>query len=196
MITKLTVVGACLASMGEAAPNSLDESNPFIQSALLALNYCSPSEQSRGWYFNMEHIKVVPTTDQEYFVPGDVLGLVPKMSPNHIVIRGRRLYDTARGEPYTGTKPIRVSVIRNIPFEDLPFHAQRVVQAATVMYFQESYDGDPVKIDQARQEYAMAIQHLNAEHTRSVNVNMLQQGHVGASRLHNTFVTGRLPEWR
>ena len=195
MITELDVVSACLASMGEAAPNSLDDSNPFIQSAIQALDHCSVSEQARGWYFNMETIKVHPTVDGEYFVPGDVLGLVPGPGPNYIVIRGRKLYDTYGGTPLYGTKVLHARVIRNIPFGDLPYHAQRLVRAATVLYFQQSYDGDEQKINEAKEEHDIARVQITAEHTRSVNVNMLNQGSTGYTRHNWLYPSGnnRLP---
>lgn len=186
MITELDVVSACLASMGEAAPNSLDDSNPFIQSALQSLAHSSVSEQSRGWYFNMETIEVRPTVDEEYYVPGDILGLVPGPGPNHIVIRGRKLYDTSAGKPLQGTKVLHARVIRNVPFKDLPYHAQRLVRAATVLFFQQSYDGDEQKINEAKEEHDIARANVNAEHTRSVNVNMLHQGATGNTR-HNWY---------
>lgn len=182
MITELDVVSACLASMGEAAPNSLDDSNPFIQSAREAMAHCSVSEQSRGWYFNMEAIEVRPTVEGDYYVPGDILGLVPGPGPNHIVIRGRRLYDTSAGKPLQGTNVLHARVIRNVPFNDLPYHAQRLVRAATVLFFQQSYDGDEQKINEAKEEYEIARVNVNAEHTRSVNVNMLHQGATGYTR--------------
>lgn len=182
MITKLDVVSACLASMGESAPNSLDDSNPFIQSALQALEHCSVAEQSRGWYFNMETIEVRPTVDGQYYVPSDILGLVPGPGPNHLVIRGRLLYDTSAGKPLQGTKVLHARVIRNVPFENLPYHAQRFVRASTVLYFQQSYDGDELKIEEAKEEHDIARVMLTAEHTRSVNVNMLDQGVTGRIR--------------
>lgn len=193
LITKLDVVNACLASMGESPANSLNESNSFITSALTALANALPAEQSPGWYFNLERVKVSPTVDGEYYVPADVLSLAPDKSPNWMAIRGRRVYDRNIGDYLRGSSAIYVHVIRNIPLEDLPYHAQRLVQAATVVYFQKSYDGDELKIKDASDEYAKARTLLMAEHIRTVRANMLYHG-VPGERLHRQyFHTSSLP---
>lgn len=193
LITELDVVNDCLASMGESPANSLNVSNPFITSAKNALANAQVAEQSVGWFFNIETVRLLPTVDQEYYVPADCLALTTEKTPNNIVIRGRRLYDRSVGEYYRNTKPIKVEIIRNVPFDDLPFHAQRMIKAATVVTFQRSYDGDEIKIRDAEREYALARQFLMAEHIRSVRANMIYHGQ-GAEYLHNIYYhTSLLP---
>lgn len=192
LITKLDIVNSCLASMGESPANSLNESNTFITSALNALYQTLPAEQSFGWYFNSECITVRPTVDGEYYVPADILGFVPHKTPNTWVTRGSRLYDTGIGDYVRGTNPISVHIIRNLPLEDLPYHAQRLVQAATVVYFQKSYDGDDLKIKDSHEEYAKARVAVMSEHTRSVRANMITQGPTGVRRAINRHIVGNL----
>lgn len=192
LVTKLDIVNACLSSMGESPANSLNEANSFITSALNALAITLPSEQSFGWYFNMERVNLTPTVDGEYYVPADILGLVTEQSPNWMAIRGQRLYDRSAGSYLLGDRQLVVSVIRNLPLEDLPFHAQRLVQAATVVYFQKSYDGDDLKIRDAEGEYNKARSLLMAEHIRSVRANMIMQGPVGIRRAINRNSVGHL----
>lgn len=193
LITKLTVVNACLASMGEAPANSLNDSNQLIASALEAMTTTSPSEQSFGWYFNLEQIQIHPTTEGYYYVPNDVLGLSINHHSGSITIRGRRLYDRSIGAALQGTKALSVVIIRHLDFEDLPFHAQRLIQAATVLYFQKSYDGDEMKIVDAQEEYFKARTQLMAEHIRSTQANMLFQGPTAATIHNNRYHNGYLP---
>lgn len=192
LLTKLDVVNACLASMGESPANSLNDQNILITSALNALATTSPTEQSPGWYFNIESPTLRPTVEGYYYVPADVLGLATEATPNHIVIRGRRLYDTREGVHLEGTKPLRVFIVRHLPFEDLPFHAQRTVLSATVVYFQKSYDGDEAKIADAQEDYSRARMLLMAEHIRSVRANMLYHGNVAEKISNWRNHTGRL----
>ena len=192
-VTKLTVVNECLASMGESAANSLNESNPFITSALNALEQASLNEQSPGWYYNTDYVTLMPTVDGEYYVPSDTISLDIKSSPNWLVIRGRRLWDRSRSEYLVGTQPIKLYVIRQIPLEDMPFHAARAIKAATVVAFQKSYDGDELKIQTAQQEYAAARTFLMADHIRSVQANMLYHGPVAVRQNINRWHGGHLP---
>lgn len=193
ILSRLEVVNACLASMGESPVNSVNESSPFIASALNAMESAHANEQSLGWFFNLERITINPTEDGEYYVPADCLGLSTDKTPNYITIRGRRLYDRSQGEYLTGTKPLVVHIIRNVPFDDLPYHARRLVKAATVVEFQKSYDGDEIKIRDAEREYDIARQYLMAEHTRNVRANMIYHGNTGANlnSIYNHYA--RLP---
>ena len=193
LLTKLDVVNACLASMGESPVNSVNESSPFVASALNAMASAHGNEQSYGWFFNMDRVILNPTEDGEYYVPADCLGLNTTRSPNSIVIRGRRLFDRATGSYLVNTKPIAVDIIRNVAFEDMPYHAQRLVKAATVMEFQKSYDGDEVKIQDAQREYDLARQYLMAEHTRNVRANMIYHGNAAESLNSIYHVYSRLP---
>lgn len=189
MLTKLMVVNECLASMGESGANSLNESNAFITSALNSLELASMEEQSAGWYFNIDKTELMPTVDGHYYVPTDTLSLYVGDSPNWLIIRARRLYNRKDGQYLLGTVPCTVSIVRHVPFEDLPFHAQRLIKAATVMHFQKSYDGDELKINNAQEEYQMARMLLMADHTRSVQANMLYHGPAGERIAGNRWLT-------
>lgn len=171
LVTKLTVVNACLASMGEEPINSLAEVNAFVSSALFALENANLNEQSEGWYFNKEQVELVPDVNGEYHVPHDVLDLDTMSNPGWMTIRKNKLFTTAGGKTYTGTGPMCCNVIRLLDFEDLPFIGKRLVKAATVILFQQSYDGDAVKIKEAEDEYSTARILCKAQHIRQVKAN-------------------------
>lgn len=161
--------------MGEDPINSLAEGNAFVNSALFALEQAVGNEQSRGWYFNFENITVHPNaSDSMYYVSADVIDLVENDSnPIWLALRGLRLYNSDTGEYHTGTRPIKLRVQRLLAFEELPIKARRLVKAATVLLFQQSYDGDEAKIRDATREYQMAYMILNQQHIRSVKANFL-----------------------
>lgn len=195
LITELQVVNACLASMGEAPANSLDEANAFITSARDALSQKLPDEQSAGWYYNTECTTIVPNTDGEYYAPADTLGLAARVNPPWVSLRGRRLYDNRNAVYLNGDKPVKVTLIRLLPLEDCPYHAARAIRAATVIYFQQAFDGDEAKIAQAYSQYQDARRELMAEHIRAVQANMLYQGDTGYTLQNNRFHTGIDSRW-
>lgn len=170
-VTQLTVVNACLASMGEEPINSLAEENAFINSAKFALENATMNVQSEGWWFNKEVVKMLPQSDGTYTVPVDIIDLDIDTNPKWLTVRGNRLYDTANGEFLKGTREYSANIIRLIAFEDVPFHAKRLIKAATVILFQQSYDGDAQKIKEAETEYGMAYTLAKAQHIRAVKAN-------------------------
>lgn len=181
LVTQLTVVNACLASMGEEPINSLAEENAFVNSAKFALENAVVNVQSEGWWFNKEILKILPDITGQYIVPSDVIDLDIADRPRWLVLRSQRLYSTADAAFLIGTGPREASIIRLLAFEDLPFHAKRLVKAATVILFQQSYDGDSQKIKEAQTEYAMAYQLCRAQHIRAVGANF---GTLAARQSH------------
>lgn len=174
-ITQLTVVNACLASMGEEPINSLADENAFVNSAKFALEQANINEQSRGWYFNTETLTVHPhAVDGRYYMPADVIDFTKDdYNPGWLNLRGNKLYDSDNAEYYTGASAFKVRIIRLLSFEDLPIMARRMVKAATVMLFQQSYDGDSTKIQETQTEYQMAYTYLNTQHIKAVGANFL-----------------------
>lgn len=181
LITQLTVVNACLASMGEEPINSLAEENAFVNSAKFAFENSVSNIQSEGWWFNKEILTIRPDTSGRYIVPSDVLDLNVETTPGWLAMRGNRLYDTAHAEFLEGTHSMDVDIIRLLSFEDLPYHARRLVKAATVILFQQSYDGDAQKVKDAKDEYTLAYHLCKAQHIRAVGANF---GTASARQAH------------
>lgn len=175
-ITKLTVVNECLASMGEEPINSLAETNAFVNAALFALENATLNEQSEGWWFNKERIKINADVSGQYIVPTDIIDLNIEENPPWLSLRNGRLYDNHNGEILTGTHPIQAAVIRLLPFESLPLMGKRLVKASAVAAFQKSYDGDAAKINDADEEYGLARVLARAQHIRAVKANLSTRG--------------------
>lgn len=182
LITKLTVVNACLASMGEEPINSLAAENAFINSAKFALEQSTLNEQSIGWYYNTERLQLLPDTEGKYVVPSDIIDLNINHSPGWLTVRKSRLYNTDCADYIKGTAPFTANVIRLLDFEDLPLMAQRLVKAASVIFFQQSYDGDELKIREAQMEYSAAYTALRTQHIKAVGANFgtsaIRAGHM------------------
>jgi hypothetical protein len=171
LVTQLTVVNACLASMGEEPINSLAEENAFVNSAKFALESATVNEQSAGWWFNKERLRILPDISGSYIVPSDVIDLDIDSTPVWLAVRNSRLYDTSKAGFLTGTQPYEANITRLLAFEDVPFHGKRLIKAATVILFQQSYDGDAQKIREAQEEYRQAYLLCKAQHIRAVKAN-------------------------
>ena len=171
LVTQLTVVNACLASMGEEPINSLAEENSFVNSAKFALENATVNVESEGWWFNKEQITLLPDTDGLYRVPADVIDLDINSNPAWLTMRGQKLYSVVDGDYLKGTRSYQANIIRLVTFEDVPFHAKRLIKAAAVLLFQQSYDGDATKIKEAETEYGLAYQLAKSQHIRSVKAN-------------------------
>lgn len=183
-ITQLTVVNACLASMGEEPINSLGDDNAFVNSAKFALEQANINEQSLGWYFNTETLTIYPhSVDGFYYLPSDILDFHKnELNPSWAVLRGTRVYDKDKAEYYTGTAPLKLSILRLLAFEELPIMARRLVKAAAVTIFQQSYDGDNLKIQEAQAEYGTAFAFLKTQHIKAVGANFLPSRGVPVGR--------------
>ncbi len=193
---KLDVVNRCLASVGELPVNTIENStNPMVTTAVETLHQATLDEQGIGWWFNTECVNLLPQTDGTYAVPTDCMSLytMDNFNPNWLTIRGRKLYNSLGGTPYTGDRAMTVKIIRALDFEDLPFNAQKLVMSATVERFLSDYDGDGQKIETAAADYQGNYALCMADHTRSVKANMLMQGGIATARIRQRYPTGR---WR
>lgn len=197
MLTELEVVNECLASMGELPINSIvNSTNPMVTNARNAFQRANVGEQGVGWWFNTEMVTLGPQAGSgEYYVPTDTLSLYTKdkFNPSWLTIRGRKLYDVGTASFFTGTQQLKVKIIRYLPFNDLPYNAQRLVAASCVEKFQLNYDGDQQKQQAAADEYEAASSLCMMDHTRAVGANMLNQGGTGRDRALTRipFATGR-----
>lgn len=203
LMTELDIVNRCLATMGELPLNSIEGSrNPVVTNARNAFRDKTIDEQAAGWWYNIEQIKLAPVSPDasgrgEYKAPSDTLALATDQdfNPAWLTLRGSRLYDTGKGEYHTGDRPMDVRLVRLVPFDDLPYSAQRLIRDATVLKFQMDYDGDELKIQEAQGQYREAYGNCMTDHIRSVKANLLYKGSNGVAimRARVPYARGRRP---
>lgn len=173
-ITELDVVNDCLATLGEAPLNSIEEDHPLVAAALRDLRTVNMREQAKGWWFNREVVLLPhdPTTGY-VSIPEDTINVDPTNPWTHLVQRGRYLYDPRRDEGYRIGRPVWCALVRRLAFDQLPPLMQSYVSLKTQQEFQKNYDADRVKaqqiIDAAREAYIV----LRAEHIRNAGANLL-----------------------
>lgn len=178
MISRLDVVNEMLGGMGELPMNSLDEGHPLAPSALRVLATANRRIQSMRWWFNREMVDLFPDTEGNIYVPNDTLQVDPIDQSKKFVLRGRRLYkplEPTLAAKYTFTAKVRCWLLREVPFDDLPYSIQDLVSNGAQLDFMKSYEADAQKFQQITQAYVSALRTANAEHTRAMGSNMLHR---------------------
>jgi hypothetical protein len=182
----LDVVNECLGTMGETPLNSLEDPHDFNGPAQNMLDKNTRAIQAKGFWFNRESLTLAPSTlDSGIYLPGDFIAVrVPRdantgLPHRNITQRGRRLYNTDGGT-YVFTSPLKVDLIRLVPFADLPEQAASHIAAVTVLQFQSLYDGDTAK---ARELNARidgkdgTLAALRIEEARNTQANLLESNY-------------------
>jgi len=173
-LSELDVVNDCLASLGEAPLNAMDDEHPFVSAALSSLKAANLREQSKGWWFNRETLDLQPDPATNFiYVPADTISVDPADQWQHLVQRGRRLYDP-NGAGYVIGKTVRATLLRLLPYEELPGTAAAYIGPCAVADFQRNYDADRMKVEQNAQLKREAYITLKAEDIRNAGVNLLQ----------------------
>lgn len=195
--TELTVVNACLKTLGELRVNDLDEDHSMVPEARASFALCSVKEQKRKWWFNTEVVRLTRNSDGHIFVPADAISVDP-LDKCDIVHRGRRLYYTGSSCREAGYElpyeSVICLVVRHVPYEDLPVGMQELILYSSQLDFMAGYDADSNRFAQIQQAYRDSYIQVNAEHIRSIDVNMLRTWPI-AGRLLGIGGTGtrRLP---
>lgn len=190
-ITELDIVNACLKSMGRSPINSLSGGSPIIASARECIETALMEEQGIGWWFNTEYLELDADTDGFVYTPADTLALDVEANPPWMATRGNRIYDNRKGDYFKTTGKTKVVITRLIQLDDLPYQAQRLVQTAAVLGFQDAFDADDAKIKTATAAYQKAYAILKAQHIRAVGANVLNQGSAGSVQQRTRRFYGR-----
>lgn len=182
MATTLDVVNECLGTLGEAPLNSLLEPHEFRGTAQRELDRASKRIQSRGWWYNLEAATLTPGPDGQIYLPGDCLKwqsgvrssdmLVRGQAKPWLVQRGPRLYDT-RTQSYVITDTVVGELVREIPFDQVPHAVNDYIAAEAILKFQSSFDADNSRRQELTQRWTIARSEANAENTRQLAVNLL-----------------------
>lgn len=173
-LSELDVVNEMLGGLGEAPLNTLDEEHPLVPAARRTLRLAAAELQAQRWWFNSEFVTLAPDPSTgDVITPGDAISVDPVDPYDHLVQRGRRLYDPTN-ETYNIARSIRCKLVREIPYEDLPRIAQNLISTQAQFNFNKAYDGDRQKLSLLSDELARATAVLRAEHVSAMDVNLLE----------------------
>lgn len=185
MITQLGVVNDCLATMGEAPLNTLQEEHTYKAGALSILTYENRRVQATGWWFNMENAKLTTNLDGRIYLPSDTLSVAVMGQRPNIVQRGRVLRDLSKGtDIFAEGTTVDARLIREVPFESVPITAASYIAALAVLRFQSSYDGDSTKTRMLLAGIPDLLNDAKQEHIRNRRYNVLE-GNPRLSKIRN-----------
>lgn len=191
----LSVVNRCFAKMGEAPLPDLNEDHELLPAAMAAIKDKSLRTQVRGWWFNTDYFRVEPDSNNEIVFPPDTINVRvdDDAAPGRYVAQGGKLYDRVKRTNEI-TRRIKMRVIREVPFDELPIEAAAYIGDLAVAEFQTDYDGDNTKtlrllnsIEGPHGSRAM----LNAEEIRQKRVNLF---HL-SPRLMRTTIAYQSVRW-
>lgn len=169
---KLTVLNACLATMGQKPLASIDERHPLRAAGIALIDRHNRTVQARGWWFNRENITLAPDTSGKLIVPGDSLVIRSLNRNMRVATRGPVLYNlTDSTDLFTDT--LDVEIVRLIPFDQLEDVVADYISYCVQKEFQLTYDGDSDKQRRLGESTEMARILLNAEETRNQPANWL-----------------------
>lgn len=180
MIDRLSIVNACLATMGEAPLNTLEEDHSYKAAAEQKIDRSHLNVSSKTYWFNTEWVRALPQSDSKYvLIPQDVIAVEARSQCGryHVTQRGTRLYDVGKSR-YEFDSPVVIKVRRHLDFELLPFEAQSFIEDDAVAMFQSSFDADRAKLQilvEARRE---SLIRLNSEDIRQKRINLLERRSV------------------
>lgn len=176
-LTTLDAVNDMLGLLGELPVNDLEQAHPLIPAALRHLNTANATYQSKKMWFNVEYPTLTPQIDGKIMLPNNTAGADSLTEYPRLAVRGRYLYNL---DDVTGvfSGPVKVRLHRIVPFEDTPISVRALVSAQASLAFSRSYDGDPIKTAEVKQELAQHIINVNTESIRNAKANLLRRSGV------------------
>jgi hypothetical protein len=174
--TELNAVNTILATIGEAAVNSLDDAKPVdAANALNTLREVSRDVQSRGWSWNTDYkYPVARDGDNKLPVPSNSVRVsVPSGRYTDIdpIPRGAFFYDR-KNHTYTFTKSIELqSVVWALDFTDLPEIARRHVTIKAARTFVDRYFPAQELHVYSKQDELLAWAELLREECKAENIS-------------------------
>lgn len=144
--TQLQAVNTMLGYIGEAPVNSISNTAELPVSAANAvsiLDETSKEVQSNGWHFNTEReVTLSPSaSDGTITLAADILQVDHEGTEDiDLVQRGTSLYDR-KEKTDTFTKDIKVTVVKELPWDSLPEQARRYITLRATRYLQSRIVG-------------------------------------------------------
>lgn len=178
-ITRLQVVNECLKCMAEPPINSLEnEDHPYIAAALSSLELARIRELSEGWWFNTEYRDLVAdSTSGKILIPNDCLNVDPLDVTSSLVQRGNRFYDSNNAtDVFAAGTTVRVRLLIDLPFDELPVPAQMFVMFSAVLDFCKAFDADGQRVQEVSGMWSTTRMTLKTLDIRNRDVNLLQNG--------------------
>lgn len=171
MYSRIDLINEMIVSTG-ARPLTAEQSrHPLYMKAEQLLSRVQASVQSVGLWFNTECREIAPQSDGEIIVPQGCIKADPADRHYNLTLRGRRMYDLAKGTFEIG-ETVRLRMIFELSLEEMPLAAQEYIRAKAVYEFYLNEDGSDPKLGNYRNERDIGWQVLYREHLRNRQANI------------------------
>jgi len=174
----LQAVNICLGTIREPPVSSLAaplDTEPAIAKSII--EEVTTELCSKRWHFNTDAGVTFSVSSGGITLPSDVLEVV--IDPTSVTTtqdpaqRGNRLYNRIGGT-YTFTNSVKCALVhRNIPFENLPYLAQRFVSLRAARLFNQRILGSDTIYREAGQDEMIAWADMQRKYTIDSKPNLL-----------------------
>lgn len=162
----LDAVNYILPKLGEHQVTGTESRSPTLRILLQLFNLHRHSILGAGWWFNDYTTTLYPGVGGEVELPADTLSCTP-LSPAHNASRmGGKLFNVQE-QTYVFTEPIRVRVIRDVAWDDLPEAMQTWIMYRVLIDQTASDAGVTSELQVWQADMRDAKQLLLSEHLRT-----------------------------
>lgn len=173
-MTRLEVINAMLATMGELPLNELDSRHPAVASGLRILEQKNKSIQlnaGAGFWFNrLDSYSLKPDVDGKVAVPADLIQFTAVDYPDRYGVVGGYLWDNITDTNILGAAVV-VSAIRCLDFDDTPVACNDCVVYEAILAYTRDYDGDMNKVAELKSDAQKSWILLRAQNIREQRAN-------------------------
>lgn len=137
----LDAINIILPKMGERPVTSLDEPNSSVDVVLPLMEIHRQSLLSDGWWFQRQRLVIRENlATRRYDLGKNVLAFYPK-NPSQAVYSPGVLVHPDTQSPYDVVGPVEGWSVLDVPFDDLPVHAQLyIMYTAGLQALEDSLD--------------------------------------------------------
>lgn len=181
LLSELGVVNQCLATMGEAPLTSINAASPYVVAALSLLQEETLAFQVAGWWFNKEVRTIQPNVNGEVYLPANCIEAYTSILAKDYIKRGSRMY-SLQSNSYNIGKPLELTLVTALRFEELPVVAQRVVACRVAFEFQNKFVASSSSAALLKQRLDKAETEFLKEHVKLAKTNFMNSGSIGLKR--------------
>lgn len=166
----LDAINYVLPKLGEHQVTSTDSRSPTLRILLQLFDMHRRSLLGKGWWFNDFTVDLHPGVTGEIEIPADTLSCTPLYSRYGIGRKGGKLFNVQE-QSYTFTEPVRVRVVQDTDWEELPEAMQKWIMYQVLIDQTVTDAGITGETQLWEREMQEAKQQLLSEHLRTKRYN-------------------------
>lgn len=128
----LAALNTILPYLQAPAATSTTDRSPTVQAVLRGLGVERTTLLSKEYWFNSRRTELGTTPEGKIETPSGVLALYPEGTYDNIEVRGEYLYNLT-DSTFQFDAPLKVRLVEDLPFEELPEAAASAVQWAAAI---------------------------------------------------------------